>query len=649
MAQIPANVPMMGSEADNKVVRAIIASRTEALDARLERMAKNRRNREVFFGRQDFSHKQEGQSAEFLPKVPNSVEQMSAFVKRGLVQFGDWFSIDVDRTLSSAIDGSQIRSIIKCFLDNLWVRNNQTTNFPLILSDVVKCGLLESLMILKVHGGMMPKRTFKVERGKDKETKLITEESEEWRLRVDLVQPEDYYPDPSGNGLYEIHRVERDLHEILSMAEEDGSGVYDMEAVKQLIGIDYAKPEDEARQPRDKNQLETTQPSYRKRVVLDEFWGTILDDDGTILHRNVVSTLANGKFLIRKPEPNPFWHQESPFIVAPLIRVPWSVWHKALYDHAAELNLAINEMFNLILDGGLAAVWGTRQIRLEELEDPSQVSNGLAQGVTLAVKSTLPPGAKAVETVTTGNVPQDALAIFEFLNREYAAAALTNELKLGSLPAKQVRATEVVEASQSQAITLDGVVADLESGFIRRFLHLSWMTILQNADDIPEEALVGLVDRQVAVLLARASPEERFAMFAGKTRFRVHGLSGTMAKAQDFQKLMAALQAIMLNPVLAQEFMLKYSADKVIAMIMRFLNIDVGAIQKDEEELAQTAEQMQQLRATQGLMNGKGEGSTGASAPGAKLNGGAPLGGGSELPAQVNQLVHPQTGLTPNA
>ena len=287
--------------------------------------------------------------------------------------------------------------------------------------------------------------------------------------------------------------------------------------------------------------------------------------------------------------------------------------------------------------------------------------------MTLAVKSTLPHGNHVVETVSTGNVPQDALAIFETLNREYAAAALTNELKLGSIPSKQVRATEVVEASQSQAITLDGIVADLEQAFITRVLKLSWYNILQNADDIPEEALTGLVDRQVAVLLTQASPAERFALLAGKTKFKVNGLSGTLARAQDFQKFMALMQAVQQNPLLFQAFVKKFSADKALRKIMNFLNINIETVEKDSEELAQAAQDMKEMGALSQQIGGGQQGGQqggsqqggppgmnghtppGMSAPGANGVAGSPLGGGSDLAAQVNQYGNPKTGLTPNA
>lgn len=630
---------------DLTVIQAINQYRTMAEDGRRDRIDLNRRNRDVFLGRQDFSYKMNGQSREFLPKVPMSVEQMTSFIKRSLVQGNDWFSVRIDRELEEYIYGNQISALLGTFLDNLWSEGGGTTNLSTVISDAVKVGLLESLMILKVHGGITKKHRFfsepaevtmgengRVSRGR----RLRQDESDEWRLRIDVIRPEDYYPDPTGNGLYEIHRVERDLHQVIEAAER---GIYDMDMVKKLIDHDHPKPQDEKRTEKDRNQNEYTNPSFRKRVVLDEFWGTILNSDGTVAHRNCVATVANDKFLIRPPEPNPFWHQESPFVVRPLIRVPFSVWHKALYDSASELNLALNEMFNLILDGGLASVWGIRQIRLGDMEDPSQVSGGVPQGATLAVKDTLPHNGKVLETVSTGNVPNDAMAIFEFLNREFTQAAMTNELKLGALPAKPVKATEVIEASQSQAVTLDGIVSDIENGFMDSLLYKSWLTILQNADDIPENTMKTMLDAKTAMIILRAQPEDRFALFAGRTKFKVNGLTSTLAKGRDFQKLMAIHQAVQMNPALFQAYMQKYSPERALRAMFRALDINPDDLQMSKEEMEQLPQRLQQLPAYAALAGG-GQGVMG----GEEASTGQP-----GMQSEVSQMAMPATGMAPNA
>lgn len=620
------------------VINAVNECRVESEDARLGRLVRNDKNWGVYMGRQDWSRKQKGQSKEFLPKVPVSVEQMGALIKRGLVQFGNYYSVDVDESIQKLITGSQIRSILSCFLNDLWGPNNTSNRFPLVISDAVKQALLKSLIILKVHGGIYKKREFSFERG---EGELRTEEVDEWKLRIDLVRFEDYYPDPSGHGLYEIHRVEKDLHEVEEQAE---LGLYDMDAVKQLRGTTQERPEDEKLREEDRGNNITTQPSFRKKVLLDEFWGTLLDNEGRVAHRNVVTTVANERYLIRPPEPNPFWHQESPFCVAPLIRVPHSVFHRALYDHGSDLNLAINELFNLMLDGGLAAVWGIKQLRLEDLEDPSQVEGGIRQGQTLAVKQTLPHNSHVLETVSEGDVPRDAMAVFEFLNREYHTAVLTNELKVGSLPPKQVLATEILESSQSQNILLDGIVADVE-GLMSDVLRKAWLNVLQNADDIPREAFPTMADRKVAVILLRSKPEERFALFAGKAKVKVFGLSSTVTRALDFQKIMALLQAVTVNPMLFQAFMLRFSPNRTLDQLMITLNVSPEKLQKTPEELEEAAEELQR---TMGAAQLLGQGPQSAEGGPVGVAGGKGTGGSPET-ASIQQSANPTSGLAANA
>ncbi|HKZ42273.1 MAG TPA: hypothetical protein VJ044_15020, partial [Candidatus Hodarchaeales archaeon] len=329
------------------VVNHILECRKEADDARKKRLSKNRLNVDMFLGEQDFSYKQPGQSTEFLPKMPIAVEQMCAFVKRGLVQFGDWFSAQPGKGYPNILTPEQIRELMKVYLNKIATTNNKYTTFPTLMTDAVKSGLLESLIILKVHGFMSPERAFSIEPGEpliDPETlnvqypeQLVATEKRIWRPRIDLVRAEDYYPDPTGRGLYEIHEVERDISAVVEMAD---AGIYDASVLNQ-IEEDFTKESDQRRTESQRGQSEAQSPDFRKRIVITEYWGSLLDSRGRFAERNIVCALANRKYLIRKPEPNPFWHGESPFVAGSILRVPHSVWHKALYDHASQLNVAL--------------------------------------------------------------------------------------------------------------------------------------------------------------------------------------------------------------------------------------------------------------------------------------------------------------------
>lgn len=629
------------------VITATREYKREAIDARRTRMKQNLENRRAFLGIQDWSHKQRGQSTEFLPKVPVATEQFVAFVKRALTQFGEYYDVVLGRNSKSPLSGAQIRSLMNCFLDNMLVQDNVMSSLPILIADAVKVGSLESLMILKVHGNTVNERKFTLEQGKE----IISPEGEEtppdielksidvpnWKLRIDLIPPNDYLKDPSGAGLYEIHSTERDLHYLMKRAEE---GVYDKAAVARVTQDFRRKLDEQQRSAIDQGQDESSPPSFRKKVRIDECWGSLIDADGAIVHENVFWTVANDTFLIREPTPNPNWHQESPFIAVPLLRVPFSVWHKALFDHATQINFALNEMYNLIIDGGIASVWGIKQLRLSDLEDPSQVSNGVAQGDTLIVKNTLPHGMKVMETASEGAVPTDAMSVMEMLSREFAAAALSNEVKMGALPPKQVRATEVIELAQSQAVTMDSIVSDVEREFIQKTLKKVWLTILQNMDDVASDHVIDAIGIRGAFALSRMSSAERFAVFADGCSFQVHGLSAVLARVRDFQKIMALLQAVVANPMLLQAFFKKYSPQRVLSHLMKTLGVNPEQMERDEEELGRVGEELQEMGAFAQIAGGGQGGGQGGGAGLAAQDVGEP-----GLPAEINAVGNPTSGL----
>jgi len=348
--------------------------------------------------------------------------------------------------------------------------------------------------------------------------------------------------------------------------------------------------------------------------------------------------MANDKYLIRKPTPNPFWHQESPFVAIPLIQVPFSVWHKALFDHAVQINFAQNELYNLIIDGGIGSVWGIRQLRMDDLEDPSQVSDGVPQGVTLQVKNSLPHGAKVLENVTESVVPRESMAVFEMLSREFAASSLSNELKMGSLPPKQVKATEVVELTQSQAVTMDGIVSDVESQLIRKTLRKAWLVILQNMEDIASSEVISAIGMRNAFALSKMSPAERFATFSNCCSFKVHGLSQVLARTRDFQKTMALLQAVSQIPILMQAFFTRYSPQRVLSYLMKLLGVNPEQMRRDEEEIARMSEELQQLPMFQQMAGGQGTTQRGSGTS-------AETTGEPQLPAEIASAGNPTAGL----
>ena len=568
---------------DDELIRQIISSREEAEHGRDLRMRLNRQNRAVYDGRQDFDDKIEGQSKEFIPLTMNAVEQFSAFIRRSVTQQGSYFQVTLpDQT---PVSGFTAQKILEFFLDHLpQMSGNDEQKFSTVLTEGVKVALLESVMIFKVYGGFLPDNR----RVPREEGQKPAEERNVFRLFVDLVRPEDYYPDPSGHGGYEIHEVERDLWYLVEMAER---GLYDLSEVKKITE-DYGRSEPKM-YDRDLEQLGSVrlqEARRRKKVLVTEFWGVLLDEEGRKIGKSrVCVTLANERHVIRKPDQVQWWHGETPFVVVPLIRVPFSVWHKAIWDFATPLNEAYNELFNLSLDGGIAAVWGTRQVRLDWLVNPEDVSQGIPQAETLAVNSSCPPGGKAVEVVAEGQVPGEAMALLELLEQRFQATVFTNDIRMGQLPPKQITATEVAESVQSAAVVMDSIALDIEAG-IEKILRKCWYILLQYMDSVEVKTLANLMQLQELMNLTRMSPVERFYTLADPAVFKVSGISSALIRSKGLQRVLGLLQVVTQNPILANVFYRKYSAEKILNQLFKNILLDPRDFEPTPEEaLAQQA------------------------------------------------------------
>lgn len=542
---------------DAKIIEFILMAKTEAEDARRHRDRLNDRNWAAYLSKQDWSHKKEDQSKEFSPRTSMGVESVNAFIKRALVGFGSYYSMKLVN--EGLMTSNQARDLLKFHLED------EQTDFIDAIEQGVKIALLSSVMTFKVRHVV---------------------EDDEFILKIDSERPEKTYPDPSGRELYFIHEVVLDLHTVVQRAKQ---GIYIKEEVDKIKN-DFVEQDKIWREERQKNH-KNPPPNFRKRVTLHEVWGTIVDKDGDIIKADIVATMANNQYLIRKPKKNPRFHGKWPFVRTAIVKVPGSVWHKALYDDAVRINLYINELQNLMLDGGLAAAHDVKILKQEWLEKPEQASGGVPPGTTLIAKTGTPANEKILETVSTGQVPTDSLNMHNLASRDFDMASMFNDIKAGLLPQRQVKATEIIEKEQASSQQLDGFARVIESA-IAKVLRLAWAEIMQFRNNYFE--LEHIIGGKAAFALSTMTAEERYNLFAKKTSFKVNGISSLITRGRNFQKLMVAVDTIFKNPILAPAFAKKYSPEKIMDKIFEGLDLDVSSLLLEEGEQGITDEQLQQ-------------------------------------------------------
>lgn len=569
----------MADLSDKEIVDWIISCRdSEADEAKRDRMNRNKDNYDMYHLKHDFSHKEAGQSTEVLSKQAMATEQTTSFFQQALADAGEWWKAEScypSLEESMLVKPHEITKITNRKLEESVYFNH--------VGGSVKSALLGSLAISKTYARMKPKPRFvsrKKGRGKSLKRWIEKIEDKTLELKFDVVRQENFYPDPTGRGLYVIEDMWLDYSDVLALAEGD-EAVYDLAEVKKLskgVGQEGEQEFDKARE----TGQNTFSGGHRPKVKLTEFWGTIIGKDGEIAFENVVATIANDTVLIRKPEPNPLWHQKSPYTASPLLNVPNSVWHKALMDAPTQHNRALNELYNLLVDAAMQQVHAIKQVRKDYLDNPAQISNGIKPGATLAVTSGLPLQGKVLEPLTAVQVPAEAFNIFNIMGQEHNASALTNDLRQGVMPFRAVKATEVVEASQTITSVFQGMAKNFEVMHITKELELAWMTTAQNWDKIDKEEFISLFGQQRGEELSQLSPQDVFASTVNGVKFRVFGVSLTLSKSQDFRKYQTFLQTLAAAPMFMEEYLKRYDLGMLLGEIMTSLNLDKHKLEVPE-------------------------------------------------------------------
>lgn len=562
------------------LIQIYTAYKQEAETARLSRIQQNKVNYDAYHLRQDWSFKQKGQSTEFLPKVYMAVEQAANFLQAGLVDMGEWFRVYPASGLTEAnmkIKPHEIQKILQ--------RQLEKAGFLGQMGDAIKLGFLGSLMVAKVHGKYIPKVRYEVVTKAEKGSytkKLVKQTDRKWQLVVDMVRQQDWKPDPtSKDGLFNMQDVYLDWHELEQMAKLPDSG-FDVEAVEQLrlTGIGQSTLQEYEKSRETGQNIHNL--NYRHRIKLTEMWGDFVAPDGKLIWENCRAIIANDLTVVMKPQPIKYWHGEDPYVSTPILRVPHSVWGKTPIDAGAQLNLALNEMYNLMLDGSLAAVHGIKQIREHWLEDPSQVEDGIPAGETLRVNTSCPPGASALERVDMTTLPPEALPMYNMVNQEFVTAVMSSDLRMGVQSQRAVKATEIVESNQANSTMFTAIAKHIEADFIKPLLMKAWLTIAQHMNDFDDKELGAIIGDKRAAELKEMGNEALFAETAEQVKFEVFGISETLNKQKEFTKLQAMLQTIASAPVLMEEFTKKYDFGKLLTELLRSMDVPMYKIMADQ-------------------------------------------------------------------
>lgn len=561
------------------------AERNQAL-----RRSYNGTNWDLYYQRQDWSHKRPWQSRIFLPNFAAGIRQNIATLKRGLTDSDDWLSVEYVGLGEGLLEEAQIRHLLLFYLDRLFIPGNRpdsTRSLASALGDGLLHAALESLITAKIYPVEIAQTHYRIEQVNEDAgegvhilyefagKQLSSIEERLIRLAIDIIPYESYLPDPSSACLFDIHRVRRHISQLRDNPE------YDPDVVDVLYQKAVKREEDQYRQRRAAAPTSVLDDPYI--VVVDEFWGDQVNEQtGGLLERNGLWTVSNN-LLLRPFTKNPLWHGRRPFVSTWLEGTRTADTQPAVADRVADVVRARNELTSLMLDGAFAEVWGVRQLRTELLEDDSEVQDGVPQGYTGVLRAGVPPNTKFMERVDTGAIPQLSVEMVRDMDASFQVGIGTPSTAQGQLPPRQVKATEIVETMQASGAHFESIAATIEDDWLEPLFELAWQTLLQYVDDLREPEIIQILGPELTLRLQDMTSAERFQVLRD-VRFRVRGLRGVAAKQREFTKILTMMEAVSTHPALAELFDRTMEISKLFADMVRGAGLDPEKYRRTETD-----------------------------------------------------------------
>lgn len=564
---------------DQKVLAAFIEYLKASEEAAREWQDKASDVWDMINGVVDWSHKDESMAKIHLNKVGMAYERIKSQFKKILMNFDEWASVEQEPGMESQFMlPEEAKRLVRLLTDN--------GEFRTQVSRAIGIGAVENRISVKV----IPK---------------LSEKKSETGISVDIVplNIRNYYFDPFGSNLYEIHEVEMDKYQVLKLSAETPSKTkpYKLDAVKALTA--YIDPNSTEKQMDSGVEQVQQKSSRRCNILLHEFYGTILDDDGSILEyeksdgskmllENVMITFANRQTMISEPVKISELINHSPIVSTKLLHTTDNAYDKSLLYPGYTTNKALDELISMVTDGAARTMLNLVQVKRHLLEDPTQLDDGMQYNVPIFVNSQAGPQEAAIDAVPTGALPAPVFQVIGQLERDGAENMAMNEMNLsGSLPSKQIRATELVQSQGTFESLFDSLGMDIEDTFIEplmTYIYQLGLTYASRLNDFDLLYIFGRdrADRAVQFKELAKKPTELFNELGYSFRFRGKGIKGLLRNTRVAQSLVQLLGTFGGIPPLFDVAERSLSFDKLFKILLRGYSIDPAEIAPSEQELA---------------------------------------------------------------
>lgn len=537
------NLETQVSSDNNKAKRYILACYKEAKEARKDRENQWKEVYGEYSGNQPrWAQKAEWQTKLFIPRLSSMIKKTTAIMRQALIEADEFWTIGPpfpDTFSNNAMPQTQSQDNLaddkKNFVRDAVNKVFDDNNFFKTFSIAAKYAMLTSLMIAKIY--------YK----------------NDW-IAIEAIDPFDIYLDPSGKNRYVIHKTIQDYDAIKKSAV---AGIYDLSEVEKLPLTYDSK---DKREDAERRGVIPTNMHSRRQVTLLEFYGDIIDDEGkkdTIY--NQVATIANENFLIKTPQPNPYYHNKPPFVITAIDWDPKSIYHHSIYENQLSLIRTSSELMESITDGAKITAVPMAEIDIDKVENADDILDTIEPGKLFKTHD----GGNALTIKHFPAFAPEVMSLISAFNMEMQNTSGMTEFLQGQPTSKGRPTAREVLSKTNQGLSLfESYARNIENDWITPIIEM----VYQNLIMLVTQNKV----KNIKPILAKynyntdaMTPVQRTLLVEGDYQFKTFGISMTVSNQDRLEKIINFLKIIGNLPGIAQ----RLNADGILSQIAKLLSI----------------------------------------------------------------------------
>jgi len=548
---------------DTEIVSSVVSILNASNDKRIVPKQSWDKLWQQYMGQIDWGDKEDWQAKIPLPKIWVGVERIAGTVRRALIKGDDWFKVEprVIRTPDDVMYAQVAQKLLQWWL-------MKSADLVTNLTDCFKSSLLSSLLCMLIDMAQRKRVVVSPNSANPRlpGNKIINE----MMLETKSINPENVYIDASGRGRFLI------VEEFI-----DKSDLQQISGKGQWKNIDAAMADgDSGVGSVEGSAIEgRAETGTRKEARLTYYWGDLWNSSGELIGESVMVILYNRKYVIFGVEDIPYWDAEPPVVVEPFIRVPFSVYHMPFFAPSAPIVTAMQEILNLIIDGGMLSSLPNLVMDTSRI-DARQADDGIYPLKIWKAEGGFKTDSPGIAPVNLGGIRPEAIQVLYLLEQGYGEFSSMTEFEAG-LPSRRSRSTvgeRQLSLQQTEGFTTD-LISSVEDRFMVKILQKAWNRIIQFQPDVPGEIapnIESILGKEHAATWEKIRSND-YSAFGLDYVFKVFGISRYLTNMQRAETIMGVIRIMSRSPEMM--YLVQSTMPKLMAELFMCLDIDIGPIQ----------------------------------------------------------------------